>query len=585
MLNCPESAAPAPPPARAESRRFARRLLLALSALVAVATTASVFVARAHLAEVQHSEAELRFAADFAAEHTLQTLRASALADRVRVLATRPRIHAALEDDALDLLYLAAQDDLHEALAAPGLENSALRARFYRLADATGSLIEPPASIPAGLASPEEIAASARLATAPTSHASRAWVVSAQGTSTELLAQPLFSNADGHRIGCLVLGYSEVPQGPADPAGGLPARWHAGRIHAPRLPATLRQTAETLLADQPSTAAPNGRLNLRADGGDWLVFYRADTSPGDPSQADRNLWFAPLASLARRQNEATWRIVGAGSLLALVGLAAAGLLTASFGRWFGHVATAEESQRAGRAEAESRLQRTAAELERAARFSADASHQLKTPLAVLRLGLDELASAPAFPADRQPDLEELRRQTEKLGYIIDDLLLLARLDAGLVRLAAEPVNLASLAEAALDDLSALHDEAALRLVNKIDAPLPVRGDRRLLALVLQNLAENAAKYNRPGGLVRLRATRDSANILLRVENTAPRPVPADAHEAIFLRFHRGGAGAETPGHGLGLNLARELARLHGGDLALERSDAELTVFTLSLPAA
>ncbi len=101
---------------------------------------------------------------------------------------------------------------------------------------------------------------------------------------------------------------------------------------------------------------------------------------------------------------------------------------------------------------------------------------------------------------------------------------------------------------------------------------------------MQNLLENARKYNLPGGTICVSAREEGDYVILSVENTG-RPIPEGAQEHIFERFHRGGRGEDVPGHGLGLNLARELARLHGGDLRLVRSDEERTEFEVRFKVA
>src|SRR6185503_5345243 len=98
-----------------------------------------------------------------------------------------------------------------------------------------------------------------------------------------------------------------------------------------------------------------------------------------------------------------------------------------------------------------------------------------------------------------------------------------------------------------------------------------------VALIVQNLLENARKYNRPGGRIRLSCRAEGDWAILTIGNTG-RPIPGPAREHIFERFHRGSMGEDIKGHGLGLNLARELARLHGGDLRLLRSEEDWTEF-------
>ena len=101
---------------------------------------------------------------------------------------------------------------------------------------------------------------------------------------------------------------------------------------------------------------------------------------------------------------------------------------------------------------------------------------------------------------------------------------------------------------------------------------------------MQNLLDNARKYNRRNGTIRILAHRAGREVELRVANTG-RGIPAEAQPFIFERFHRAGASQDVPGHGLGLNLARELVRLHGGELILVRSDAEWTEFSARFRSA
>src|SRR5664280_1964223 len=146
-------------------------------------------------------------------------------------------------------------------------------------------------------------------------------------------------------------------------------------------------------------------------------------------------------------------------------------------------------------------------------------------------------------------------------------------DAGAGELPAQP----PLIDAWIDDLGALPDYPDLAVETEVPPALLVAGEERYLTLILQNLLENARKYNRPGGRIRLAARSEGGWAVLTVGNTGP-PIPRQAQLHIFERFHRGTAGEDIPGHGLGLNLARELARLHHGELRLTRSDEGWTEF-------
>jgi signal transduction histidine kinase len=287
----------------------------------------------------------------------------------------------------------------------------------------------------------------------------------------------------------------------------------------------------------------------------------------------------PLTDLFARQWALRWQVLGTGALVLLTGLAASQFASARLSAPVEKLAVDSEENRAQRVRAEAALEQTAEELQRSARFSADASHQLKTPVTVLRAGLEELLTRENLTAEECQQLAALVHQTYRLSNIIEDLLLLSRMDAGRLKIELGPLDLSPLIEASLDDLSAVPDALDLRVETDFPAALTIAGEKRYTSLILQNLLENARKYNVPGGRVRVTARAEGDFAVLTVANTG-RGIPPAAQSHIFERFHRGGMGENVPGYGLGLNLARELARLHGGDLRLARSDEMWTEFEI-----
>lgn len=219
----------------------------------------------------------------------------------------------------------------------------------------------------------------------------------------------------------------------------------------------------------------------------------------------------------------------------------------------------------------------------AARFSADASHQLKTPLAILRAGLDHLSRATELNESQAAEVATLRQQTRRLTSLIDDLLLLAQADAGRMTPETEAMDLAELIRGALDDLDVLCADRQIGMQADIPEFLPVHADRRLMAMVMQNLVENAAKYTPASGLIRVTAGLDRDGVFVRIGNTGT-SIPREERPRVFDRFRRGSSvGGNVSGHGLGLNIARELVRAHGGELALNDSGDDWVEFEFHLP--
>jgi signal transduction histidine kinase len=207
---------------------------------------------------------------------------------------------------------------------------------------------------------------------------------------------------------------------------------------------------------------------------------------------------------------------------------------------------------------------------------------LKSPVTVLRVGIESLLARVDFRPEVYEELSTLLHQTHRLTGVIDDLLLLSRMDAGHLQIASTPVNLSQLIDEWLDDLGALPDSLDVKIEKEFPAGLSVAGERQYTSLIVQNLLENARKYNRSGGRIRVSANANGSDVVLTIGNNG-RTIPPG--ENIFERFHHNSTPSAASGHGIGLNLARELARLHGGDLRLVRSENDWTEFEVRFPAA
>jgi len=157
------------------------------------------------------------------------------------------------------------------------------------------------------------------------------------------------------------------------------------------------------------------------------------------------------------------------------------------------------------------------------------------------------------------------------------------MDTGHLKIDSQPVNLVRLIEEWLEDLAALPDTFEVTIEKELPKNLHVAGEKRYTSLIVQNVLENARKYNRPGGHIRVVARQHNSEVMLRIGNTGRAiALPAQAH--IFQRFYHN-SGSSVTGHGLGLNLARQLARLHGGDVNLVRSENDWTEFEVRFQVA
>ncbi len=219
----------------------------------------------------------------------------------------------------------------------------------------------------------------------------------------------------------------------------------------------------------------------------------------------------------------------------------------------------------------------------AVRFSADASHELKTPLTVLRSSIEDLLESPTLAPADQASVSTLLEQTHRLTGITESLLLLSRADAGRLRLDFASSDVLEIITACADDALIMAEERGITMEKDVPAALVATVDPRRLGQILLNLFDNAVKYNRPGGIVRVAAEMSGDQLVFTVSNTGS-GIPPKHIPHLFERFFRADPQPDMPGQGLGLSLARELARAHGGDLELARSDAEWTVFVLRIPA-
>jgi signal transduction histidine kinase len=574
--------------------RFRTRLLAAMMVVVVPIALVSLYFAERQLVADEERKLELTFRTEIEKWRGEREMRETGLFVRTRALIRSPKLHAVLEpsDGAGNRLYDDAHEEMSTVLLNPGAgaEEPGLRSEFYRFLDPAGRIVPiPPRTTDPrrrfGVLTPEE-EHRLEIPHVPTSQQIGYLVYRGEEGPeklVEVVARPIPSlDIDfDDIIGVLVVGFETPPLVATPETGILRGVWLGDRLFGPSIPEETRLALENEFKRVATDRRADGSAVV--DGVTHRIFWE-QLNPGSLYPPAFEVAAYPLTALESRRRMLRWQVAGAGVLLLLGAFGASSYLSGRLARVVTDLAEASAEDRAQRHRAEAELELRQEDLARAARFSADASHQLKTPVTVLRAGLEELAHREGITAATAEEISALVRQTGRLSGIIEDLLLLSRIDAGRLALVLGPVNLTELFAGALDDVGVLPGAETIVIENELPVGLNVLGERRYLALVVQNLMENAAKYNRPGGRIRVAAREAGDMVEVTVENTG-RPIPADVQARIFERFNRGSVGENVPGYGLGLNLARELARLHGGDLRLVGSNESGTRFEVRLRRA
>src|SRR6266550_8897582 len=481
--------------------RFRTKLVAAMMFVVSGLMAFALYFAQRHVTAAAQRDLQQNFQAELFSLDKVQELRNAALAERCSALASRPRIHAALEDNALDLLYPSAKDELRDLMegeeSSPEEVAPSLHAKFYRFLDASGAVLSPPNPKDVGELSPQAEAQLSLKQLAETQQIGYAQedVDAEDEIVDEIVAVPIFSTETGNIISALVVGFTPFElTGKGKGAGMESGIWVNGRLHLPSLSKAAQSAlgSDITKAVTNSTSAQNN-LTVTVNGAPQLLFYRR-LNPDSLFPAAYEICVYSLTDSMAQLHRLRWRIGGAGVLLLFGGFVASQFIAARFAIPVEKLALDSEENRAQRKRAEAALASTSEKLKRSTRYSADASHQLKSPVTVLRVGLEGLLARDDFKPEIYEELSALLHQTHRLTGVIEDLLLLARIDAGHLQLESQPVNLSGLIEEWLNDLGgALPDLPELKIEKKIPPDLCVAGEKQYTSLIVQNLLENARK--------------------------------------------------------------------------------------------
>lgn len=216
------------------------------------------------------------------------------------------------------------------------------------------------------------------------------------------------------------------------------------------------------------------------------------------------------------------------------------------------------------------------------RFAADASHELRTPVAIIKGACDYGLRYDETEEERQETLQTIRRQAESMSGLISGLLSMTRLEQGTERPAMTKVDLGQLAAQAVEETASEGRTVHTRLAPEVI----VQADSALLSRLLRNLLDNAVKYTEPGGHIWVEVTQTPAEMLLQVADDGIGIAP-EHQEKIWQRFYQvdGSRSEASGGAGLGLVMVSQIAALHGGHMTLQSEPDKGSRFTLHLPGS
>ncbi len=228
--------------------------------------------------------------------------------------------------------------------------------------------------------------------------------------------------------------------------------------------------------------------------------------------------------------------------------------------------------------------RLEASFEQLRRFTADASHEMRTPLTALRAVGEVGLREPRSREEYRDIIGSMLEEADRLNRLVESLLTLARGDGAPARLVREPVELGAMAQDVVDHLSVLAEDKQQAVT--IDAPQPVvvRADRLMLRQALINLVDNAIKYSPAQGRIRIAVSARRSGVALSVQDCGPGIAPEHV-DRIFDRFYRVDKSRtrDAGGAGLGLSIARSAVEAHGGRIEVESAQPAGTVFCILLP--
>jgi heavy metal sensor kinase len=230
------------------------------------------------------------------------------------------------------------------------------------------------------------------------------------------------------------------------------------------------------------------------------------------------------------------------------------------------------------------LQRLEIAVSQISQFTADASHELRTPVAIIRLAAENALRKRRSESEYRQALQKIQSESESMTQLIENLLFLARADVNRLSIDLEMVDIRTLVETACLDLSPLAEEKSIALIQNVPgSPLPVLGNYSALRRMLIILLDNAIKYTPAGGKVSVGLREHSGKAVLTVEDTGI-GIPEEAQSRVFQRFFRvdSSRNKESGGYGLGLAIAQTIVNQHEASIELQSKSSGGCVFSIAL---
>jgi signal transduction histidine kinase len=216
-------------------------------------------------------------------------------------------------------------------------------------------------------------------------------------------------------------------------------------------------------------------------------------------------------------------------------------------------------------------------------MSDNIAHDLKSPLTRIRGAAEIALTAGQSAADFENTAASIIEECDNLLRMINTMLMISKTEAGVEKPARDPLDLSDLMRKVCELFEITIEDKGLHLTCNIPDGVPVQGDARMLQRLFSNLMDNAVKYTAAGGAITVSVSADGrGNVVIAVEDNGIGISDQDLPH-IFERFYRSDASRSETGAGLGLSLARAIARVHGGDITVASRAGEGSIFTVTLP--